>query len=56
MKPVVSGHSKISKTKVLKAGGSLVQVLQNALPEDSAILLTCIKRLSVLKIYVDVFF
>ena len=26
MKPVLRGHSKIDKTKVLKTGGSLVQV------------------------------
>ena len=26
VKPVLSGHSKIDKTKVLKTGGSLLQV------------------------------
>ena len=46
VKPVLSGHSKIDKTKVLKTNGSLmkVEVLQNALLEHSTILLTCIKR------------
>ena len=40
IKPVLSGHSKIDKTKVLKTNGSLmkVEVLQNALLEHSAIL------------------
>ena len=53
MKPVLSGHSKIDKTKVLKPCGSLMQVkvLQNAPREHSAILLTCIKRLLVLKTF-----
>ena len=46
VKPVLSGHSKTDKIKVLKTNGSLmkVKVLQNALLEHSAILLTCIKR------------
>ena len=46
VKPVLSGHSKIAKIKVLKTNGSLmkVELLQNALLEHSAILLTCIKR------------
>ena len=46
---------KISKTKVLNTGCSLVQVESIAV-EHSAILLTCIKRLSVLKTYFGVFF
>ena len=52
VKPVLSGHSKIDKTKVLKTGGSLVQVISIAecsmgafCKEHSAILLTSIKRL-----------
>ena len=46
VKRVLSGHSKIDKTKVLKTNGSLSRskVLQNALLEHSAILLTCIKQ------------
>ena len=46
VKPVLSGHSKIDITKVSKMNGSLMRlkVLQNALLEHSAILLTCIKR------------
>ena len=36
VKPVLSGHSKIDKTKVLKTNGSLIKV--------ESILLTCIKR------------
>ena len=45
VEPVLSGHSKIDKTKVLKTNGSLmnVEILQNALLGHSAILLTCIK-------------
>ena len=43
---------KIDKTKVLKIGGSLVQVKNYAeCSEHSEILLPCIKRLSVLKTY-----
>ena len=41
VKPILSGHSKIDKTKVLMANGSLMKVKRIA---DSAILLTCIKR------------
>ena len=37
VKPVLSGHSKIDITKVLKLNGSLMKV------ESIAILLTCIK-------------
>ena len=46
VKPVLSGHSKIDKTKAVKTNDSLMKskVLQNALLEHSAILLTCIKR------------
>ena len=42
----VSGRSKIDKIKVLQTNESLIKVavLQNALLEHSAILLTCIKR------------
>ena len=56
VKPVLSGHSKIGKPKVLKTGGSLVQVKSIAEWEHSAILLTRIKRLLVLKTYFGVFF
>ena len=52
MKPVLSGHSKIDKTKVLKKGGSLVQVESiSECSEHSEILFTCINPLSVLKTY-----
>ena len=46
VKPVENGHSKIDKMKVSKTNGSLMRskVLQNALLEHSAILLTCIKQ------------
>ena len=54
VKPVLNGHSKIDKRKVLKTGGSLMHVENIA--EYSAILLTCIKRLSVLKTLYLVFF
>ena len=45
IKSVLSSHLKLDKTKVLMENGSLmkVKVLQNAPPEHSAILLTCIK-------------
>ena len=49
VKPVLSGHSKIDKMKVLKTGGRLMQV--ESIEEHSAILLNCIKRLPVLKTY-----
>ena len=42
VKPVLSGHLKIFKTKVLVENGSLMKVKNIA--EHSAILLTCIKR------------
>ena len=53
VKPVLSGHSKIDKIKVLIANGSLMKVkiigaFCNTF-EHSAILLTCIKRYSFLK-------
>ena len=54
VKPGLSGHSKIDKMKVLKKGGSLMQVesiVECSLLEHSAILLTCIKQLPVLKTY-----
>ena len=46
VKPVLRDHSKIEKTKVLNANGSLmkVELLQNALLEHSEILLTCIEQ------------
>ena len=50
LEPVLSGHSKTDKTKVLKPCGTLMQV------KSAAILLTCIKQLSVLKTYILVFF
>ena len=46
VKPGLSGHSKIDKTKVLKTCGYLMWVKSTT---ESAILLTCIKRLLVLK-------
>ena len=50
-KTVLSGHSKIDKTKILMTNGSLMKVesiVECSPLERSAILLTCIKRLSVL--------
>ena len=41
VRPVISGHSKIDKRKVLNTNGSLTKVKSIA---ESAILLTCIKR------------
>ena len=52
VKPVLSGHSKIDKTKILETDDSLMQaesIAECYLLEHSAILLTCIKRYSVLK-------
>ena len=52
VKPVLSDHSKIGKTKVLKTDYRLMQVksIAECFPlEHSAILLTCIKRQLVLK-------
>ena len=42
VKPALSGHLNIDKTKVLTENGSLMKVERNA--EHSAILLTCIKQ------------
>ena len=50
---VLSGHSKIDKIKILMTNSSLkkVESIAECSPlEHSAILLTCIKRYSVLKI------
>ena len=45
VKPVLRGHSKIDKTKVLKTNGSLMKVVSIAeCSLHSAMLLTCIKR------------
>ena len=48
VKPVLSGHSKIDKTKVLKTNGSLMKVksiyCRMLLLEHSAIHFTCIER------------
>ena len=52
VKPVLSVHSKIDKTKNLMTNGSLIKVKSIAECSNgghSAILLTCIKRLLVLK-------
>ena len=46
-KPVLSGHSKIDKTKILMTKGSLMRVesIAELLPlEHSAVLWTCIKQ------------
>ena len=40
VKPVLSGHPKIDKTKILMRNGSLMKV--QSVAEHSAILLTCI--------------
>ena len=59
MKPVLNGHSKTDKTTVFKPCGYLIhrsKELQNDPREHSAILLTCIKPLSVLKTYFCIFF
>ena len=48
VKPVLSGHSKIDKTKVLIINGSLRKVECIAV-EHSAIISTCVKRQSALK-------
>ena len=47
VKPVLSGHSKIDKKKILMTNDSLIKVKSIAEcsnGEHSAILLTCIKR------------
>ena len=53
VKPAFSGYSKEDLSMVSKTGYSLMQVnvLQNALLEHSAILLTCIKLLPVFKTF-----
>ena len=63
VKPVLSGQSKIDKTTVLKTSDSLVLVKSIAecsehsaeCSEHSAILLACIRQLSVLKTYFESF-
>ena len=47
VKPLLSSHSKIDKTKIFMANGIVMKVEYcSMLPlEHSAILLTCIKRL-----------
>ena len=42
VRPVLSGHSKIDKTKTLMTNGSLMKV--ECFAEHSEILLTCIKQ------------
>ena len=50
VKPVLNGHSKIDKTKILMTNGSLMKVESIAeFLEHSAILLTCIKQYLVFK-------
>ena len=49
VKPVLCGHSKIDKIKILLTNGSLMKVESIAECSHSAILLTCIQRKSVLK-------
>ena len=44
VKLVLNGHSKLDKTKVLMANGSLIKVKSIAECSPSTILLTCIKR------------
>ena len=56
VKPVLSGHSEIDKTKVLKTHYHLMHVKSIAecsKGEHPEILLTCIKQLSVLKTNFD---
>ena len=52
VKPVLNGHSKIDKTKILMTNCSLIKVesiAECSKKEHSAILLTCIKGQSILK-------
>ena len=51
VKPVLSGHSKIDKTKVLMTNGSLMKVesIAECPLEHSAILLPCIRQYLVMK-------
>ena len=51
VKPVLSGHSKIDKTKVLMTNGSLMKVESAAECEHSVILSTCIKLTFFIKTY-----
>ena len=53
VKPVLSGHSKIDKTNVLKPCGTLMQVKSIAECSKGAFCntLTCIKQLSISKTY-----
>ena len=46
VKPVLSGHSKIDKTKILMTNGRLMKMesIAECSLEHSAILLACIKR------------
>ena len=54
VKPVLSGHSKIDKTKVLKTGDSFMKVKSTAeCSTHSAILLTCIKRVHTTYVLVE---
>ena len=56
--PVLSGHLKIDKTKILMTNGSLMKVesIAECSLEHSAILLTCIKQKSVLKLIFGLLF
>ena len=58
VKPVLSGHSKKDKTKVLKTDGRSMQVesLAECSREHSARLFTCIKPYLVLKTILGLFF
>ena len=51
VKPVLSGHSKIDKTKIAMTNGSLMkgESIAECPLKHSAILLTCIKQKFVLK-------
>ena len=53
IEPVLSGHSKVGKTKVARqmVVKCRSKILQNALLEHIAILLTCIKRKSILRYF-----
>ena len=54
VKPVIRGHSKLGKTKLLMKNGSLMKV--ESIAECSFGPLTCIKRYSVLKRSFGLFF
>ena len=51
VQPVLSGLSKIDKTKILMTNGSFMKIesIAECSLEHSAILLTCVKQYSVLK-------